>query len=190
VEHSLCCSEGALSSTRAQEMLLIFSLQSILAQIDRDNRINQLVEVIDDVYSFVTDADMVKKIESQRKILVVMAQQTTECAYFIRDYAIKGFCRLGPTVDQAGNSPLFSGKRTIKNTFNLADDKIKAYEDKFKELKIAFQDRAVLHTEISVLRTETTVLSTEIIVSRILGTVESFGKHFHQVLNLHLIWFL
>jgi hypothetical protein len=172
MEHSLCCSEGALYSTRAQEMLLIFSSQSILAQIDRDNRINQLVEVIDDVYSFVKDANLVKEIESQQKILAVMAQQTTECAYFIRDYAIKGFCGSGPAIDQAGNSPLFTGKRTVKNTFS-SDDKIKAYEDKFKELKIAFQDRAVLYTEIS--------------VSRILGTVESLGKHLYHVLNLHLI---
>jgi hypothetical protein len=51
-----------------------------------------LIEVIDDVFSFVKDADEVKKIASHGKILVVMAQQTTECAYFIRDYAKKGFC--------------------------------------------------------------------------------------------------
>jgi hypothetical protein len=183
MEHSLCCSESTLYSTRAQEGLLIFSLQSILTQIDRDNRIHQLVEVIDDVYSFVKDADIVKKIESQEKIFAAMVQQTTECAYFIRDYAIKGFCGSAPALGQAGSSPLFTGKRTIKSTFSSADDKIKAYEDKFKELKMAFQDRAILHTEIAVLRTEITV-------SRILSTAECLGKRFCRVSNLHLIWFL
>jgi hypothetical protein len=177
--NTLCCSEGAPYSIRVQDMLLIFSLQGILAQIDRDNRIHQLVEVIDDAYSFVKDADLVKEIESQHKILAVMAQQTTTAPIS----SIKGFCRSGPAIDQAGNSPLLSGKCTIKKTFSSADDKIKAYEDKFKELKMAFHDRAILHTEISVLRTGITV-------SRILGTVESLGKHLYRVLNLHLIWFL
>jgi len=61
--------------------------KTILAQVDRDNRIVHLVEVIDDVYSFVEEADPIKKIESQHRIVALMAQQTTECAYFIRDYA-------------------------------------------------------------------------------------------------------
>lgn len=46
-----------------------------------------------DVYSFVHEADPLKNIESQKQILALMAQQTTECAYFIRDYAKnKNFC--------------------------------------------------------------------------------------------------
>ena len=49
---------------------------------------------MDDVYSFVKEAEPIKKIESQGRIIGLMAQQTTECAYFIRDYAMnKSFCR-------------------------------------------------------------------------------------------------
>ena len=57
-----------------------------------------------DIYSFVLDADPLKsagakdRTEAQKKIvgiLMAMAVQTTECAYFIRVYAEKrSFCRL------------------------------------------------------------------------------------------------
>jgi hypothetical protein len=40
-----------------------------------------------DVYSFVDEAEPLKKFETQKRILVQMAQQTMECGYFIRDYA-------------------------------------------------------------------------------------------------------
>jgi hypothetical protein len=56
-----------------------------------------------DVYSFVLEADPLKsagtkdRTKAQKKIveiLVAMAAQTTECAYFIRVYAEKrSFCR-------------------------------------------------------------------------------------------------
>jgi hypothetical protein len=68
-------------------------LQTILAQVDRDSHIVGLVEVIDDIYSFVKEAEPIKKIESLGRVIALMAQQTTECAYFIRDYAMtKSFC--------------------------------------------------------------------------------------------------
>jgi hypothetical protein len=98
-----------------------------------------------------------------------MAQQTTECAYFIRDYAKKGFCMLAYTVIQR-NLTFLLGKRAVENTFSqTVDTKIQDYESKFKNLKDAFQGRAVLETEI--------------IVSRMLGTVTSLGKQFHQFMN-------
>jgi hypothetical protein len=68
-------------------------LQIIVAQMDRDNSIIHLVEVMDDIYLFVQEAEPVKKIKSHCRIVALMAQQTTECAYFIRDYATnKSFC--------------------------------------------------------------------------------------------------
>ena len=67
--------------------------QTILAQVDRDNSIVHLVEVMGDVFSFVKEAKPLKEIESHRRILALMAQQTTECAYFIQGYAMnKNFC--------------------------------------------------------------------------------------------------
>jgi hypothetical protein len=67
--------------------------QTIVAQADRDDCVVHLLEVIDDIYSFVHEAEPVRKIESHGRIVTLMAQQTTECAYFIRDYAMeKSFC--------------------------------------------------------------------------------------------------
>lgn len=60
----------------------------VLAQKARDQAIDHLVEVMDDVYSFVQEADAFQNIESHKPIIMVLTQQTTECAYFIRDYAI------------------------------------------------------------------------------------------------------
>jgi hypothetical protein len=73
--------------------------QTILAQVDRDSCIVRLVEIMDDVFSFVKEAEPIKKIESHGRIIELMAQQTTECAYFIRDYAMnKSFCRSSSTL--------------------------------------------------------------------------------------------
>ena len=59
----------------------------VLAQRARDESINHLIETMADVYSFVQEAESLKKIESHKQILLHMAQQTVECGYFIRDYA-------------------------------------------------------------------------------------------------------
>ena len=68
--------------------------QTILSQVDRDSRIIGLVETMDDVFSFVKEAEPIKKIESQGRVIELMVHQTTECAYFIREYAMnKSLCR-------------------------------------------------------------------------------------------------
>lgn len=113
-----------------------------------------------------------KKIPSHTKILAVMAQQTTDCAYFIRDYATKGFCMSTCTLILRKLTILFLnlGKQALENTFNkTVDSKIREYENKFRDLKDAFQGRAVLQTEIT--------------VSRILGIVDSLGKQIYLFLS-------
>jgi hypothetical protein len=145
--------------------LILF--QTIITQMDRDDCIVHLLEVMDDVYFFVHEAEPVKKIESHGRIVTLMAQQTTECAYFIRDYAMdKNFCMSTSVCVSCGRiSPLslLPGKRALKNSFmSTVDSKIKQYEDKFKELKLAFQDHAILQTGIT--------------VSRIMGDLESLGE--------------
>ena len=43
---------------------------------------------MDNVYSFVNDAELVKeRVESQKPIVALMVEQTIQCAYFIRDYS-------------------------------------------------------------------------------------------------------
>src|SRR6266550_1375217 len=125
---------------------------------------------MDDVFSFVKEAEPVKKIESHGPIIGLMSQQATECAYFIRDYAMsKSLCRSSSSTLHAGVSHLLCslpGERTLKNSFmSDVDSKIKQYEDKFNELKSDFQDRAIIQTEI--------------IVSRIFGNLSNFGQRPH-----------
>ena len=68
--------------------------QTILAQVNRDNGVIRLASIMDDALSFVEEAEPIKKIESQGRIIGLIAQQTTECGYFIRDYAMnKSFCK-------------------------------------------------------------------------------------------------
>jgi hypothetical protein len=60
---------------------------------DHDGSIVRLAERMDDVYPFVEGAEPMKKIESLGRIIELLAQQPTECAYFIRDYTMgKDFC--------------------------------------------------------------------------------------------------
>ena len=62
--------------------------QVVLDQTDRDKNVKQLLEVMNDVYSFVNDAELVKeRVGSQKQIVVLMVEQTIQCAYFIRDYS-------------------------------------------------------------------------------------------------------
>ena len=66
-----------------------------LAQVDPDKGIVDFVKIMDDVFSFVKEAEPVKKIGSHIRI---NEQQTTECAYFIRDHATnEDFCKLTST---------------------------------------------------------------------------------------------
>jgi hypothetical protein len=62
-------------------------IQAILAQTERDEKVQRLVLVMDDIYAFISEADSLNKIESHRLILARMAQQTVECGYFITSYA-------------------------------------------------------------------------------------------------------
>ena len=48
---------------------------------------------MDDAYAFVHEAEPLKKINSHQRVVVLITQQTIECAFFIRDYAKnKRFC--------------------------------------------------------------------------------------------------
>ncbi|KAG2369754.1 hypothetical protein BDR07DRAFT_1456614, partial [Suillus spraguei] len=63
----------------------------ILAQTKRDQSIQSLLEKVEQVYQFMSQGDTLGQIASQRKIAARIAQQTLECARFIRDYSEKSF---------------------------------------------------------------------------------------------------
>ncbi|KAG1819391.1 hypothetical protein DFJ58DRAFT_739431 [Suillus subalutaceus] len=59
----------------------------IIAQAERDKSIHSLLEKLAEVYRFMTQEDSLGKIESMRGIVGKVAQQTIECARFIREYS-------------------------------------------------------------------------------------------------------
>lgn len=66
----------------------------LLAQKNRDESISRLVSSMNDAYTFVHEADPLKKVESHKRIIILIVQQTTECGYLIRDYSKnKSFCK-------------------------------------------------------------------------------------------------
>jgi hypothetical protein len=67
------------------------SVQIILAEVDRDAAVLQLLEKLCEVYGFMTQDQMLGQMSPA--ILGKISQQTRECAHFIRDYSeIKSFC--------------------------------------------------------------------------------------------------
>ncbi|KZS91859.1 hypothetical protein SISNIDRAFT_397550, partial [Sistotremastrum niveocremeum HHB9708] len=107
------------------------------AQKQRDGAIAHLIDVMDDTYAFVIESEELFKVESQRKFLEKLAKQTTECGYFIADYA---------------KDKTFGG-RTVSNILGGADGVIKGFESSFVDLKAAIQLRGSVQTEIVVLQT-------------------------------------
>ena len=74
-------------------------LQTILAKVDRDRSIDRLIDIMNDVCSFVREAKPTKIIESHGPIIECMSRQVAECAYFIRDYVMnKSSCRSSSTL--------------------------------------------------------------------------------------------
>ena len=140
-----------LSHAPADQTYLTFG-QTIIAQKDRDNSINELAKTMGDAYAFVHLAEPLKKVESQKPIIISLTNQTVECCYFIRDYAKnKDFCMLDPQSQMAADD-FCSGKRTAKNLMSDVDGKVKQYKETFHQLRLGLEEHAVIHTEITVLR--------------------------------------
>ncbi|GJJ10735.1 hypothetical protein Clacol_004962 [Clathrus columnatus] len=100
-----------------------------------DQIILDLFENLDSVYKFIEEATEIKNHPSYERIMTSLAQQTVECAYFIRDYAKKKnfWMRVGRNV--IGES--------IKS-------RVQSYQDAFDKLLKEFRTRSALHTEITV----------------------------------------
>jgi hypothetical protein len=87
-------------------------MQIILAQTERDQSIQSLLDKLEDVYRFMSQEDTLGQISSKRKISERIAQQTLECARFIRDYSQKkGFCKSSGycTLHSVNLTPLLKG---------------------------------------------------------------------------------
>ncbi|KIK01246.1 hypothetical protein K443DRAFT_662674, partial [Laccaria amethystina LaAM-08-1] len=118
-----------------------WGILSAIPKIECDGKIADLVQDMQALYAFLKATDPSKYDGPQKKIVTSLAQQTIECAYFIRQYA---------------NDPNF-WKRTGKNLISDADQKIQNFQDQFKKLKLAFTQHAVCETQLVVLRIFNTV---------------------------------
>ena len=85
-----------------------------------------------------------------------MVQQTTECAWFIRD---SDFVKIGEFCELYKIISLFiictyscEGKRMAKNITSSRKDQVDKFKSKFDELRNAFQANSVAKIEITVLR--------------------------------------
>ncbi|KAF7975669.1 hypothetical protein HWV62_8761 [Athelia sp. TMB] len=108
----------------------------IIAQKQRDDLVFRLMETIDDVHSFLTDAEPTETIKTHREILEDISALTVECAYLIRDY----------TVDKE------FWTRIAHLTLAGVESRIQQYDEKFKELKARFNERAIVRIDIMLLR--------------------------------------
>ncbi|KAJ7635140.1 hypothetical protein FB45DRAFT_790699 [Roridomyces roridus] len=115
--------------------VMVAAYKVIAAQIERDQSVQSLALTMYDVYEFICEAEPLKQIESHKRIIAQLMQQTTDCGYFITDYFQDWF-----------------GTRLAKHTISGTDAAIQQYQDKFVELKKALLERAGIHTEILVLR--------------------------------------
>ena len=142
-------------------------------QIELDGKITNLVQDMQALYAFLKATDPSKYDETQNKIVTSLAQQTIECAYFIREYADPNFRKFYFILLHGF---LFTGlvivKRTGMNLIFDADKKIQDFQNKFEKLRTAFQQHATCEIQLELLQ--------------ISNTVKKLGKsyHFFEILQL------
>ncbi|KAG1811646.1 hypothetical protein EV424DRAFT_121915 [Suillus variegatus] len=99
----------------------------IIAQMERDQSIQSLLDKLEEVYRFMSLKDTLGQIPSQRVIAGRIAQQTLDCARFIKDYS--------------RNKSFW--KRLRKNAVSEADYLITQYNKALDELMQQFRDQAL-----------------------------------------------
>ncbi|KDQ54665.1 hypothetical protein JAAARDRAFT_112605, partial [Jaapia argillacea MUCL 33604] len=130
---------------KATWTLLSFVYKTVINQIALDDKVNRLAGVIREIYQAAIDADPLKNHGTIGKTLQRMLMQTSECAYFIREYAkTKGFV-----------------SRAVKNQLDPVDAKIDVFETTFNALKSDLEHKATIQSSIAVFRILDTVAKIE-----------------------------
>ncbi|KAF8239905.1 hypothetical protein L208DRAFT_1449630 [Tricholoma matsutake] len=109
--------------------ILSVGLQLVKGQQDRDGQISDLITTMDDIYSFVTVADDLKKNKVLQDTVEQILKQTIECAFFIKEYAQRNF-----------------GVRAVTQPFLETSDLITKFCTEFTRLRANFETRVELHT--------------------------------------------
>ena len=126
-----------------------------MEQVQRDERIQALLEAIRDAFDFAQEAAPLKNITPQSKqgnILMLMLQHVCCCSDFIQSYAKDIEFRTSPSVLFAIINVLFAGKRLLRNITGEVDRQIETLCNTFVELRKAFLDHVTVTTEITVVQ--------------------------------------
>ncbi|KAJ7749945.1 hypothetical protein B0H16DRAFT_863427 [Mycena metata] len=116
--------------------VLIVVHKVVADQTERDDRLHQLITTHADMFAFLNKLQMAD-LEGHRQTIKLLAHQTTECGYFMRDYTKHKFVHRAATNMLRGST---------------IDSKFTGYEKTFSELKRAFRDNATLDIQITVHR--------------------------------------
>ncbi len=147
-----------------------FFWQILTDQIERDQKVDNLANVMQDLYQYVLELSSIQKISSYKKTLERLLTQTSECAYFIADYqrvALFGVFFCGCMYEYPLRKYcIWTAQRLMNNMMvSNADAIISQFESAFGDLKIEL----ILGS----------TLQTTIVSFRILQKVENIGKtHF------------
>ncbi|KAJ7665615.1 WD40 repeat-like protein [Mycena rosella] len=99
--------------------------KAVKKQKETDDQIIKLVETMAEVYSFVEEIDFLpQKIKSLEDKSLAIVKQTVECALFIQEYTVNGFCN-----------------RAIRNTWMQADRQIDELSETLLKLRASFDGR-------------------------------------------------
>jgi hypothetical protein len=126
-----------------------------LEQVQRDEKIQALLDAIHDAFDFAQEAAPLKDITPQSKqgnILMLMLRHVCCCSDFIQSYAKDTKFRTWPYVLLATINVLFAGKCLLKNITGEVDKQIEALCNTLVELRKAFLDRVTITTEITVVQ--------------------------------------
>ena len=138
-------------------MLIPYSsgYQTFLEQVQRDEKIQALLDAICGAFDFAQEAAPLGNITPQSKqgnILMLMLRHVCCCSDFIQSYAKDTKFRMSPSVLLAMINVLFAGKRLLKNIIGEVDKQIEALCNTLVDLRKAFLDRVTVTTEITIVQ--------------------------------------
>ncbi|EIN12241.1 hypothetical protein PUNSTDRAFT_130507 [Punctularia strigosozonata HHB-11173 SS5] len=132
---------------------------TIIGQVKLDQSIRDLLDTLENVYDFMDQAQPLDTVKSAAKLLTALAQQTTECGWFIHDYA-KNKNFLPRTASNAW--------KKLVHPAQAAPAMVKEYRAKFAELKSQLLDGSTIRTAIA-------VGNVDLVVHRVLDAVEEIA---------------
>jgi len=128
----------------------------ILDQQDRDNAVQDLLNKLSEVYTFMNGDGRLAEIDSMQELYGKLARQTLECADFIIHYSeTKNACKssaLRRCRHLTLNTISCTGERLAKNVFKETDALIQRYNDVLDTLMQRFRDGVVRDIVVNVHR--------------------------------------